>query len=60
MMRTAGLEDARLLLVEPCVEISLQVTLQSMDELRYCLGSSIRETILSDVDAGEVAGYIRV
>jgi hypothetical protein len=31
-----------------------------MDELRYYLGSSIRETILSDVDAGEVVGYIRV
>ncbi|MFW9889799.1 MAG: hypothetical protein ACFFER_16545, partial [Candidatus Thorarchaeota archaeon] len=54
MMRATGLEDARLLLVERCGETSLRVTLQSMDELRDYLGSSLRETILGDVDSGEV------
>ncbi|MFW9889344.1 MAG: hypothetical protein ACFFER_14245 [Candidatus Thorarchaeota archaeon] len=60
MIRATGLEDARLLLVENCSAISLRVTLQSMDELRDYLESSLRETILGDVDSGEVVGYIRV
>jgi hypothetical protein len=60
MMRATGLEDARLLLVESRGETSLRVMLQSMDELRDYLGSSIRETILGDVDSGEVMGYIKV
>jgi hypothetical protein len=60
MMRATGLEDARLLLVERCGDTSLRVTLQSMDELRDYLGSSVRETILGDVDSGDVVGYIRV
>ncbi|MFW9803836.1 MAG: hypothetical protein ACFFFC_14335 [Candidatus Thorarchaeota archaeon] len=60
MMRATGLEDARLLLVERCGDTSLRVTLQSMDELRDYLGSSVCETILGDVDSGEVVGYIKV
>ncbi|MFX1263019.1 MAG: hypothetical protein ACFFAZ_13095, partial [Promethearchaeota archaeon] len=54
-----GLEDARLLLVERCGETSLQVTPQFMDELRYYLGSSPRETILGDVGSGDAVYYIR-